>query len=121
MKAGTQQTEGRVRGKNALVKRVLADRQQNVSARRMPNAVAGDDPGTCAFTRSPCDSMPIVKRLAPKLPRRCKVKTIERLIRMAGGIAALEEHPFYVYKPPFLPLHISVGQSNRLSRRLRRE
>jgi len=44
--------------------------------------------------------------LPPKLPRRCKVKTIERLIRMAGGIAALEGHPFYVYKPPFLPLHV---------------
>lgn len=25
---------------------------------------------------------------------------------MAGGLAALEGHPFYVYKPPFLPLHV---------------
>lgn len=34
------------------------------------------------------------------------MKTIERLIKIAGGLGALEEHSLHVYKPPFMPLHI---------------
>ena len=34
------------------------------------------------------------------------MKTIERFIRISGGMEALEEHPFHVYKPPFLPLWV---------------
>ncbi len=34
------------------------------------------------------------------------MKTIERIIRISGGLEALEEHTLHVYKPPFLPLQI---------------
>ena len=82
MRAGTQRAEGRVReerdGKNALVKKVLTARQHNVSTKQILNATAIDDPGTCAFTRSPYNSMPIVKRLALKFAPCISIKVILR-------------------------------------------